>query len=133
MLQFVVVHQNLLQVVIGKSGLLQGIFLGPVAAVLRSLEGVVDVSDLFKHLVPLTTNADKQLIDSRFRHHRLCSRLRRQGHLAEEQLGRDPWQGHLCLHSCRHPRPQLVLLDHCRRAVLTDPGDFRHREVGHDE
>ncbi|KAG9691949.1 hypothetical protein KCU95_g7519, partial [Aureobasidium melanogenum] len=40
--QFVVVHQNLLNVVIGKSGLLQSIFLGPVAAVLRSLEGVVD-------------------------------------------------------------------------------------------
>ncbi|KAH0378678.1 hypothetical protein KCU92_g8589, partial [Aureobasidium melanogenum] len=40
--EFVVVHQNLLNVVIGKSGLLQGIFLGPVAAVLRSLEGVVD-------------------------------------------------------------------------------------------
>ncbi|KAH0285472.1 hypothetical protein M436DRAFT_85319 [Aureobasidium namibiae CBS 147.97] len=39
---FVVVHQNLLQVVIGKSGLLQGVFLDPVAAVLRSLEGVVD-------------------------------------------------------------------------------------------
>ena len=42
-MQFVVVHQNLLKVMIGKSGLLQGIFLGPVAAVLRSLEGVVDV------------------------------------------------------------------------------------------
>ncbi|KAI5237553.1 hypothetical protein E4T43_07991 [Aureobasidium subglaciale] len=41
-LQFVVVHQNLLKIVIGKSGLLEGIFLGPVAAVLRSLEGVVD-------------------------------------------------------------------------------------------
>ncbi|KAG9659928.1 hypothetical protein KCU64_g3538, partial [Aureobasidium melanogenum] len=40
--EFVVVHQNLLNVVIGKSGLLQSIFLGPVAAVLRSLEGVVD-------------------------------------------------------------------------------------------
>ncbi|KAI4858081.1 hypothetical protein E4T45_00409, partial [Aureobasidium sp. EXF-8846] len=39
---FVTVHQNLLKVVIGKSGLLQGIFLGPVAAVLRSLENVVD-------------------------------------------------------------------------------------------
>lgn len=44
MSQFVVVHQNLLNVVIGKSGLLQSIFLGPVASVLRSLEGVVDVS-----------------------------------------------------------------------------------------
>jgi hypothetical protein len=44
----VVVHQNLLKVIIGKSGLLQGIFLGPVAAVLRSLEGVVDVSILMK-------------------------------------------------------------------------------------
>ncbi|KAI5207199.1 hypothetical protein AUEXF2481DRAFT_43496 [Aureobasidium subglaciale EXF-2481] len=39
---FVVVHQNLLKIVIGKSGLLEGIFLGPVAAVLRSLENVVD-------------------------------------------------------------------------------------------
>ncbi|KAI4718188.1 hypothetical protein E4T48_05611 [Aureobasidium sp. EXF-10727] len=39
---FVIVHQNLLKIVIGKSGLLQGVFLGPVAAVLRSLEGVVD-------------------------------------------------------------------------------------------
>jgi hypothetical protein len=43
-IQFVVVHQNLLKVLIGKSGLLEGIFLGPVAAALRSLEGVVDVS-----------------------------------------------------------------------------------------
>ena len=51
-LQFVIIHQNLLNVVIGKSGLLQGIFLGPVAAVLRSLEEVVDVSILpyFYHL-----------------------------------------------------------------------------------
>ncbi|KAG9800722.1 hypothetical protein KCU95_g410, partial [Aureobasidium melanogenum] len=40
--EFVVVHQNLLNVVIGKSGLLQSIFLGPVAAVLRSLENIVD-------------------------------------------------------------------------------------------
>nr|POE62934.1 hypothetical protein CFP56_03837 [Quercus suber] len=40
--QFVVVHQALLKIVIGKSGLLESIFLGPVAAVLRSLEGVVD-------------------------------------------------------------------------------------------
>lgn len=42
--QFVHVHQQLLNIVIGKSGVLQGIFLGPVAAILRSLEGVVDVS-----------------------------------------------------------------------------------------
>lgn len=35
-------HQELLKIVIGKSGLLEGIFLGPVAAVLRSLEGVID-------------------------------------------------------------------------------------------
>ena len=47
-MQFVVVHQNLLKVMIGKSGLLQGVFLGPVAAVLRSLEGVVDVSICMK-------------------------------------------------------------------------------------
>lgn len=40
--QFVEVHQNLLKVLIGKSGLLESIFLGPVAAVLRSLEEVVD-------------------------------------------------------------------------------------------
>lgn len=40
--QFVVIHQQLLAIVIGKSGILEGIFLGPVAAVLRSLEGVVD-------------------------------------------------------------------------------------------
>ncbi|KAF2762484.1 hypothetical protein EJ05DRAFT_471496 [Pseudovirgaria hyperparasitica] len=39
---FVVVHQRLLNIVIGKSGLLEGIFLGPVAAVLRSLESTVD-------------------------------------------------------------------------------------------
>jgi hypothetical protein len=40
--QFVVVHQELLKILIGKSGLLEGIFLGPVAAVLRTLESVVD-------------------------------------------------------------------------------------------
>ncbi|KAI6794843.1 hypothetical protein KC363_g3451 [Hortaea werneckii] len=39
---FVVVHQELLRILIGKSGLLESIFLGPVAAVLRSLEEVVD-------------------------------------------------------------------------------------------
>ncbi|RMZ00937.1 hypothetical protein D0860_07800 [Hortaea werneckii] len=39
---FVVVHQELLRIIIGKSGLLESIFLGPVAAVLRSLEDVVD-------------------------------------------------------------------------------------------
>lgn len=39
---FVVVHQELLKIVIGKSGLLEGLFLAPVAAVLRSLEGAVD-------------------------------------------------------------------------------------------
>jgi len=38
----VVVHQELLKIAIGKSGLLEGIFLSPVAAVLRSLEDVVD-------------------------------------------------------------------------------------------
>jgi hypothetical protein len=42
--QFVVVNNNLLNIVIGKAGLLQGIFLGPVAAVLRALENVYDVS-----------------------------------------------------------------------------------------
>lgn len=41
---FIVVHQELLRILIGKSGLLESIFLGPVAAVLRSLEGAVDVS-----------------------------------------------------------------------------------------
>lgn len=41
---FIVVHQELLRIMIGKSGLLESIFLGPVAAVLRSLEEVVDVS-----------------------------------------------------------------------------------------
>jgi hypothetical protein len=45
--QFVHVHQQLLNIVIGKSGVLQGIFLGPVAAILRSLEGVVDVSFVY--------------------------------------------------------------------------------------
>ncbi|KAI7273575.1 hypothetical protein KC343_g2499 [Hortaea werneckii] len=39
---FVVVHQELLRILIGKSGLLESVFLGPVAAVLRSLEEVVD-------------------------------------------------------------------------------------------
>ncbi|GAB1734378.1 hypothetical protein NU195Hw_g5193t1 [Hortaea werneckii] len=39
---FIVVHQELLRIMIGKSGLLESIFLGPVAAVLRSLEEVVD-------------------------------------------------------------------------------------------
>ncbi|KAI5251903.1 hypothetical protein E4T42_03857 [Aureobasidium subglaciale] len=39
---FVQAHQELLKVVIGKSGLLEGIFLGPVAAVLRSHEGALD-------------------------------------------------------------------------------------------
>lgn len=41
---FVVVHQELLRILIGKSGLLESVFLGPVAAILRSLEEVVDVS-----------------------------------------------------------------------------------------
>ncbi|KAI9840544.1 MAG: hypothetical protein M1838_004008 [Thelocarpon superellum] len=41
--EFVQVHQELLSIVIGKSGLLQDIAFGPpVTAVLRSLEGVVD-------------------------------------------------------------------------------------------
>ncbi|KAI9727259.1 MAG: hypothetical protein M1828_006878 [Chrysothrix sp. TS-e1954] len=40
--RFVTVDQQLLNIVIGKSGLLEGIFLGPVASVLRSYEGVVD-------------------------------------------------------------------------------------------
>lgn len=44
MTQFVIVHQNLLSLLIGKSGLLESVFLGPVASVLRSLESVVDVS-----------------------------------------------------------------------------------------
>ncbi|KAI7352827.1 hypothetical protein KC354_g11799 [Hortaea werneckii] len=39
---FVVVHQELLRILIGKSGLLESFYLGPVAAVLRSLEDVVD-------------------------------------------------------------------------------------------
>ncbi|KAI7210133.1 hypothetical protein KC333_g8379 [Hortaea werneckii] len=39
---FVVVHQELLKILIGKSGLLESFYLGPVAAVLRSLEDVVD-------------------------------------------------------------------------------------------
>jgi hypothetical protein len=42
--QFVNVHQALLEIVIGKSGLLEGLLLGSVAVVLRSLETVVDVS-----------------------------------------------------------------------------------------
>ncbi|KAI6909685.1 hypothetical protein KC318_g3951 [Hortaea werneckii] len=39
---FVVVHQELLRILIGKSGLLESFYLGPVAAVLRSLEEAVD-------------------------------------------------------------------------------------------
>jgi len=39
---FVVVHQDLLKIVIGKSGILESLFLEPVAGVLRSLESVVD-------------------------------------------------------------------------------------------
>lgn len=45
---FVAAHQETLKHVIGKSGLLEGIFLGPVAAVLRQHENVLDVS---KHSV----------------------------------------------------------------------------------
>lgn len=45
---FVAAHQETLKYVIGKSGLLEGIFLGPVAAVLRQHENVLDVS---KHSV----------------------------------------------------------------------------------
>ena len=37
-----------MKIVIGKSGILEGIFLGPVAAVLRSLEDVVDVSNPYR-------------------------------------------------------------------------------------
>jgi hypothetical protein len=49
---FVTVHQQLLNILIGKAGLFNTVpFIGqPVAAVLRQLEGVVDVSsepDLF--------------------------------------------------------------------------------------
>jgi len=40
--EFVGVHQVLLRVVIGKSGVLQSLGGGPIAAVLRVLEGVVD-------------------------------------------------------------------------------------------
>jgi len=40
--EFVVVHQNLLAVVIGKSGILQSLGGGPIAAILRALEKVVD-------------------------------------------------------------------------------------------
>jgi len=40
--EFVVVHQNLLAIVIGKSGLVVSFGGGPVAAVLRILEGAVD-------------------------------------------------------------------------------------------
>ncbi|GAB7354445.1 hypothetical protein MBLNU459_g4933t1 [Dothideomycetes sp. NU459] len=39
---FVKVHQELLKIVIGKSGLLESVFLGPVASVLRTLEDAVD-------------------------------------------------------------------------------------------
>lgn len=39
---FVIVHQELLHIVIGKSGLLESIFLGQVASTLRNLESVVD-------------------------------------------------------------------------------------------
>ncbi|KAF1350677.1 hypothetical protein BDV97DRAFT_397687 [Delphinella strobiligena] len=39
---FVIVHQNLLSLLIGKSGLLESVFLGPIASVLLSLESVVD-------------------------------------------------------------------------------------------
>ncbi|THX43819.1 hypothetical protein D6D10_00834 [Aureobasidium pullulans] len=39
---FVAAHQETLKYVIGKSGLLEGIFLGPVAAVLRQHENVLD-------------------------------------------------------------------------------------------
>ncbi len=44
--QFVTVHQQLLNIIIGNAGLLNDIPLigAPVAQVLRSLEGVVDVS-----------------------------------------------------------------------------------------
>jgi hypothetical protein len=43
--EFVVIHQQLLKILIGKSGLFQTVPIigAPVAAVLRSLEGVVDV------------------------------------------------------------------------------------------
>jgi hypothetical protein len=46
--QFVRVHQALLNILIGKAGLLQQVPLvgPPVAAVLRQVESVVDVSDL---------------------------------------------------------------------------------------
>jgi len=45
---FVRVHQQLLNILIGKAGLFQTVPLvgAPVAAVLRSLEGIVDVCDL---------------------------------------------------------------------------------------
>jgi len=46
--QFVTVHQNLLSVVIGKHGpLAQFGVTAPVAAVLRTLEGGIDVSTFF--------------------------------------------------------------------------------------
>jgi hypothetical protein len=48
--QFIVDNQNFLNVLIGKAGLLQGIFQGPVAASLRSLETVYDVSIYAKFL-----------------------------------------------------------------------------------
>jgi len=54
--QFVVIHQELLKITIGKSGVLEGIFLGPVAATLRSVEDVVDVSILFWKFLALCIN-----------------------------------------------------------------------------
>ncbi|KAG9256887.1 uncharacterized protein F5Z01DRAFT_672115 [Emericellopsis atlantica] len=63
---FVKVHQNLLEIVIGKAGLLTIVpFVGqPVAAVLRALEGVVDTlaGDIIS-LVPTCAKGAKMDID----------------------------------------------------------------------
>lgn len=49
LLQFVRVHQQLLNILIGRAGLLQSVPVigGPMASVLRQVEGVVDVSFFF--------------------------------------------------------------------------------------
>jgi hypothetical protein len=73
-LQFVRVHQVLLNILIGKAGLFQTVpFIGaPVAAVLRQIEGVVDVRsclDPISHLPNMLIS----LTDGRFFAHRLRS------------------------------------------------------------
>lgn len=64
--QFVKVHQNLLETIIGKKGLLSSTpFTAPIAAVLRVLEGVVDkVAFTIIGTVPTCEESAKKDLDA---------------------------------------------------------------------